>query len=130
MANESSAFPGKYYIIIIPAVFVLGFIVRYITDRENKPKFDELHAYFVWVDSNEVCGRLSFVSTKASRLKMFGLEGQPDKKYFARIFLTGNEADKDFKDFAQRGDSIIKHKFSDTLILIKGGKAYQCRWLR
>ena len=130
MADNDFPVPPKYWLLFLPVFIIICLTVKYSTDRENKEKLDVLREYFLWVDSNEVCGRLSFVSTQTSRLQMFGLEGEPDRKYYSKIYLTGALADKDFKNFAGHGDSIIRHKFSDLLILIKEGKSYQCRWMR
>jgi hypothetical protein len=74
-------------------------------------------------DTSEINSRLLLVNSEGNG-DAFWLVNQPEKAYVAFISFTEPFADKRFGSIAAPGDSIIKHRHSDTLILFKGNRIY------
>lgn len=74
-------------------------------------------------DASAINGRLSNVKIKYKMI-YFSLEEQ-DKYYLFSPVTSELNGYKEFYKNANKGDLVIKLSYSDTLTLIKEGKAYQ-----
>ncbi len=75
-------------------------------------------------DTSEINGRIHSVSRVVANGNGFTMENNPEIYYSAVIRFTGEDEYRKFREFANPGDSIIKHRHSDTLVLIKDGINY------
>ncbi len=107
------------------AIFI--FYSTSIQNSENEVKWQiECNT----LDSAEINSTLTYVSREPVNGDAFRVKNIPDQEYYALIpypkypYPKYNERGMGFKEFAYAGDSIIKHRFSDTIILIKNGQTY------
>jgi hypothetical protein len=78
MANKEGEPLNKFTPIMIPVVIIIGICSLWVQHQETKQSLDSFRTYFVWVDSNEVSGQLSYVRTGSGKLEVFKLENDPE----------------------------------------------------
>lgn len=77
-------------------------------------------------DTSEISGRLLYVKQELTNGNAFVMENEPEKLYSGVIRFLGDDSGKNFRYVAEPGDSVIKKRYSDTLILIKKDITYYC----
>ncbi len=83
---------------------------------------ENLHDYEVF-DNASLCGKLSYVNGGGGNSSSFSIDGG-SYEYNAVLIGRGKVLNVMFQQFANEGDSVIKYKNADTLILIKNGYKY------
>ncbi|MDB5283847.1 MAG: hypothetical protein JWO06_2922 [Bacteroidota bacterium] len=131
---------GRIKLIFVLFLITAFLLLVYIDDKQSEPEIEKWHEYFAAIDSEEIQGRLSFVDPNYNRIHSFKLLAEPGRTYYCRIlsvFPNSSAAetndwdkDKDFIFFAKPGDSISRHKFSDTLLLVKNNQQFIYYWHR
>jgi len=75
-------------------------------------------------DTAEINGKIKKVLTDITNVDAFIMESGQENPFLTSILFLGNDRGKDFNYVAKPGDSIIKHRYSGTLILITKNKTY------
>lgn len=107
--------------VIASTVIIIICIIIFFTVRD-KYESNRFKNNFIDFDTTDIIGELEYISL-ASHSVVFRIKG--NSKLFI-FYPRTSELNKYriFDHLAEKGDSIIKGKFSDTLRLIKNGDEY------
>ena len=75
------------------------------------------------LDTTEINGRLEYINSEHNG-DAFILANSPGITFHTAIHFTAPNERRRFGSIAAPGDSIIKHRYSDTIILIKNNITY------
>jgi hypothetical protein len=107
--------------VIISCGIVLLIIIIFFYVRE-KYEDNKWKNEFIHFDTTYINGEIEYVAL-ASHAVVFKIKGNKSKYIFSPQTSELNEK-RIFYHLAEKGDTIIKGKFSDTLKLIKNGDEY------
>ncbi|MDB5281928.1 MAG: hypothetical protein JWO06_1003 [Bacteroidota bacterium] len=113
------------YKILISLFVIVGFIAIVVTDHYVNGHQDALDAKAreLLFDTAEINGRLHYLG-RVPYLDCFSMESAPDIKYAITLSPTAANEGEIFVALASAGDSLIKHKYSDTIMVIKNNVKY------
>ena len=116
----------------IGIVIFMAFVYYNLVLKDSEEIEENSRSSATVFDDSEIVGRIKYVSQATSHGHSFVMVETPKILYRARISFTGNDRGKDFRWVAKPGDSIIKHRNSDTLTLIQKDAVYytKCRNMR
>jgi hypothetical protein len=114
-----------YFILGIIGVIYLYFLFS-SDEAEKKASQIKAKSWREHFDSAEIAGTITYVSHKPVNGDAFSTSDNPSDVYYCLVNFKPPYSDREFKYFAKIGDSIIKHQFSDTLILVSNGVKYYC----
>jgi hypothetical protein len=107
--------------VIISCGIVLLIIIIFFYVRE-KYEDNKWKNEFIHFDTTYINGEIEYVA-RASHAVVFKIKGNKSKYIFSPGTSELNK-NRIFDHLAEKGDTIIKGKFSDTLKLIKNGDEY------
>jgi hypothetical protein len=105
----------KYYIFILIFVGILIFI-------SNLPYFNDAKKYITEFDTTNINGTIEYAEY-GHHGEMFKIK--ENNKVFLFYASSGKLSEnKEFVHLAEKGDTVYKPKFADTLVLIKNKRKY------
>ena len=104
-------------ILIIIILFIVAYIGHIYSINVGNKTFSQFN-------SSEINGVITYIGIKY-RGAAFRIEKNPIMQVFYPITDKRLNGGHIFDNFAEIGDTIIKHAYSDTLYLIKGNKMYK-----
>lgn len=102
--------------VIVVILIIIFFIIR------EKYESNRFKNNFIDFDTTDIVGELEYVAL-ASHTVIFKVKGNTKKFIFYPRTRVLNK-NRIFDHLAEKGDMILKGKFSDTLKLIKNGDEY------